>query len=47
MHMQKNKQIFVWHSVDDPPLMKLVDGTLSIEQTVSLLKKVTESKQEE
>jgi len=34
------------HSVDDPPLMKLTDGTLSFEETVSLLKKEAESKQE-
>jgi hypothetical protein len=43
----KNKQIFVMHSVDDPQLMQLVDGTLSFEETVSLLKKEAESRQEE
>jgi hypothetical protein len=43
----KNKQIFVMHSVDDPQLMQLTDGTLSLEELVSLLKKEAESKQEE
>lgn len=43
----KNKQIFVMHSVDDPQLMKLTDGTLSFEETVSLLKKEAEAKQKE
>lgn len=42
----RNKQIFVMHSVDDPPLMKLTDGTLSFEEIVSLLLKEAESKQE-
>jgi hypothetical protein len=37
----KNKQIFMMHSVDDPPLVKLTDGTLSFEETVSLLRKKT------
>jgi len=45
--MQKNKQIFVMNSVDDPPLMELTDGTLSFEETVSLLRKEAESKQKE
>jgi hypothetical protein len=43
----KNKQIFVMNSVDDPPLMELTDGTLSFEETVSLLRKEAESKQKE
>lgn len=40
----RNKQIFVMHSVDDPQLMRLVDGTLSFEELVSLLKKKAEPK---
>jgi hypothetical protein len=42
----RNKQIFVMHSVDDPPLMELTDGTLSFEETVSSLRREAESKQE-
>jgi hypothetical protein len=42
----KNKRIFVMHSVDDPPLMKLADGTLSFEEIVSFLRREAESKRE-
>jgi len=35
----KNKLIFVMCSVDDPPLMRLIDGTLSFEEVISFLKK--------
>jgi hypothetical protein len=35
----RNKPIFVMHSVDDPPLMKLVDGTLSFDELISFLRK--------
>lgn len=28
----KNKKIFTMHSVDNPPLMELIDGTLSFEE---------------
>ena len=42
----RNKQIFVMHSVDDPPLMEMTDGTLSFEETVSFLRREAESKQE-
>ena len=38
----KSKPIFVMHSVDDPPLMQLIHGTLSFEGIVNLLKKDNE-----
>jgi len=38
----KNKLIFAMHSVDDPPVMRLIDGVLSFEEIISFLKKDAE-----
>ena len=35
----KNKQIYVMHAVDDPPVMGLISGVLSPEELVELIKK--------
>ena len=35
----KDKPVFIMHSVNDPPLMKLINGTQSFEEIISLLKK--------
>ncbi len=35
----KNKQIYVMHVVDDPPLMRLISGVLPLEELIELIKK--------
>jgi len=35
----KNKQIYVTHVVDDPPVMDLISGVLSLEELIELIKK--------
>jgi len=34
----RNKPIYVMHPIDDPPVMKLVNGVLSFEELIDLLK---------